>query len=227
MPFGRLPVIVFFTCLCLLVPLASMAQEAVFIIRHTEQAGWGGSTANGHRPSTCCTATQRLQRRRHPCHLHERGSADDSDRATTGEGVGDRQPDRAATRDRGTCEAACRRAHPGSCAYRQPFADHPGVAQGTGTHSRGFDRPGPVWQCVSGPSATGNAAGGRAISLLEVRGPNRPYDSALDAGRERMNDPGRSRHRLAAREQTTGQASRSIKIKRATATPDNQRPLLQ
>ena len=38
MPFGRLPVIVFFTCLCLLVPLASMAQEAVFIIRHTEQA---------------------------------------------------------------------------------------------------------------------------------------------------------------------------------------------
>jgi broad specificity phosphatase PhoE len=38
MPFGRLAVIVFFTCLCLLVPLASMAQEAVFIIRHTEQA---------------------------------------------------------------------------------------------------------------------------------------------------------------------------------------------
>ena len=38
MPVGRLPVIVFFTCLCLLVPLASMAQEAVFIIRHTEQA---------------------------------------------------------------------------------------------------------------------------------------------------------------------------------------------
>jgi broad specificity phosphatase PhoE len=36
MPFGRL--IVFFTCLSLLVPLASMAQEAVFIIRHTEQA---------------------------------------------------------------------------------------------------------------------------------------------------------------------------------------------
>ena len=38
MPFWRLAVIVFFTCFCLLVPLASMAQEAVFIIRHTEQA---------------------------------------------------------------------------------------------------------------------------------------------------------------------------------------------